>query len=676
MKIKLIAGVLLAGVLAVGAATTNELSAALQLGLFEEEANHNLNAAIQAYKSVIGQYDKDRKLVATAIFRVGECYRKQNKMNEARGQYQRVVRDFSEQSILVEMSRKALQEPVATRSEGTPTASVDGATVIIVDNVDAEFLGNWQIAKGSGNKFGPDYKYSSVGSGRISIQGPVTTNHVEVLRQLQAAVIGAATATATFRPNIQIAGKYDVDVWFAQGDNRATNAPWLISSDGGEETFFVNQHANGGKWVRIASANFAAGRKGFVRLSNNALTPVGVGVVVVADAVRFRLLDNTNRNTASEDTTSGWVNLFNGQDLTGWIGDKDYWSVKDECLTAQAGDHASPDTSIDLISKGSFEDFELRLQYRFRQMAGNPNASAGIAYRSEAGPENGYHCNLTFSGENIGMLTSHSRPGVAVFTQRAVIRARSSQERIEGISQLEAYTKIAESLKKEDWNECVIIAEGNHLIHKINGHVVADVTDENEKKRSLSGFIALRLSTGRRPGVFVQFKNIQLKRLGSATSARPEVSGVDNEALRHLERMRIETLADVTQWQTLLKQLRSLSRPQLQAALPTAYPDGALSELLLDLAQAKSKLASLAPDLGKEHPEYAKADAVIKSYAEHIGERMDGILAGLEMRGASLKARLDELDKQIEQAKQTRDSHGSQENAVVAPATAESSAAR
>src|SRR6266513_1019654 len=87
-------------------AATNDLSAALQRGLFEEEANHNLDAAIQAYQSVINQYEKDRKLVATALFRLGESYRKQGKTNEATAQYERVLREFSDQSALADLSRK------------------------------------------------------------------------------------------------------------------------------------------------------------------------------------------------------------------------------------------------------------------------------------------------------------------------------------------------------------------------------------------------------------------------------------------------------------------------------------------------------------------------------------------------------------------------------------------
>ncbi len=89
-------------------AATNGPSSDLQKGLFEEEANHNFSAAIQAYQSVITQLDEDRKLAATAIFRLGEVYRKQGKTNEALAQYQRVVRDFSDQSTLVTLSRQEL----------------------------------------------------------------------------------------------------------------------------------------------------------------------------------------------------------------------------------------------------------------------------------------------------------------------------------------------------------------------------------------------------------------------------------------------------------------------------------------------------------------------------------------------------------------------------------------
>src|SRR5437879_1135741 len=88
----------------------------LQKGLFEEEANHNLDAAIKAYQSVITQQDDQRKLAATAVFRLGECYRKLGRTNEATAQYERILRDFADQPSLAALSRQYLGEAAATQS--------------------------------------------------------------------------------------------------------------------------------------------------------------------------------------------------------------------------------------------------------------------------------------------------------------------------------------------------------------------------------------------------------------------------------------------------------------------------------------------------------------------------------------------------------------------------------
>src|SRR2546425_1096961 len=102
----LVAGVLIASTrLALSADALNE---ALQKGLLEEEANHNLDTAIQAYQSVINHYDGQRKIAATAVFRLGECYRKQGKTNEAVAAYQRVLQDFADQSSLTGLSERNL----------------------------------------------------------------------------------------------------------------------------------------------------------------------------------------------------------------------------------------------------------------------------------------------------------------------------------------------------------------------------------------------------------------------------------------------------------------------------------------------------------------------------------------------------------------------------------------
>lgn len=102
-----IAALLLATGLLAGAAT-NDLSGLLQKGLFEEEANRNLDAAISAYQSLTKAFDQDRRLAATAVFRLGECYRKLGKTNEAVASYERILRDFADETTLATLSRQNL----------------------------------------------------------------------------------------------------------------------------------------------------------------------------------------------------------------------------------------------------------------------------------------------------------------------------------------------------------------------------------------------------------------------------------------------------------------------------------------------------------------------------------------------------------------------------------------
>jgi heme-degrading monooxygenase HmoA len=69
------------------------------------------------------------------------------------------------------------------------------------------------------------------------------------------------------------------------------------------------------------------------------------------------------------------------------------------------------------------------------------------------------------------------------------------------------------AIKQGDWNDYVIIARGNHLVHQINGNPMIEVTDSDPKHRSLSGIIALQIHRNSGKPTKVQFKDIRLKRL-------------------------------------------------------------------------------------------------------------------------------------------------------------------
>ena len=107
MKIKLCIAIMML-LAALAPAQTNNLNSLLEQGLLEEQANRNLDAAITDYKELATEFDNDRQLAATAVFRLGECYRAQGKTNEAAVEYHRVLRDFSDQTTLAILSRENL----------------------------------------------------------------------------------------------------------------------------------------------------------------------------------------------------------------------------------------------------------------------------------------------------------------------------------------------------------------------------------------------------------------------------------------------------------------------------------------------------------------------------------------------------------------------------------------
>jgi ankyrin repeat protein len=88
----------------------NSIEDKFRMALIEEETGQQLDTAIQAYKEVIAGLDDQRKMAVTAIYHLGECYRKQGKTNEAVAQFERILRDFSEQRVVVDLAQRRCAE--------------------------------------------------------------------------------------------------------------------------------------------------------------------------------------------------------------------------------------------------------------------------------------------------------------------------------------------------------------------------------------------------------------------------------------------------------------------------------------------------------------------------------------------------------------------------------------
>jgi len=142
-------------------------------------------------------------------------------------------------------------------ADGLKLVYANAATVLDNTNASVSYTGSWSTSNSAPGQYGANYRFASSSA--------------------------TVTATAIYRPNLPNAGLYDVCLWYPQGGNQATNAPWTISFLGGSTNVLVNQQANGGGWFPIAAAlPFSGGTNGWVQLANNAAP-----AVVVADAVQF-----------------------------------------------------------------------------------------------------------------------------------------------------------------------------------------------------------------------------------------------------------------------------------------------------------------------------------------------------------------------------------------------------
>jgi len=98
----------------------------LRKGIVEEEVNQDLDKAIQAYQSILTQYDQGRPTAASALFRLAECYRKQGKKDEAIAAYKRVVQEFPDQNKLTAASRSHLSKTYGLSQNELSSLSATG----------------------------------------------------------------------------------------------------------------------------------------------------------------------------------------------------------------------------------------------------------------------------------------------------------------------------------------------------------------------------------------------------------------------------------------------------------------------------------------------------------------------------------------------------------------------
>ena len=219
----------------------------------------------------------------------------------------------------------------------------------------------------------------------------------------------------------------------------------------------------------------------------------------------------------------GFKPIFDGKTLQGWEGDPKLWRVEEGAIIGQTTtENPTKDNTFLIRRGGKLADFELKLEFRL------PNAgfaNSGVKYRSRQEPKKvgrwvvaGYQADMDGQDQYTGIL--YDERGRGILAMRGHKTAIGPDHRPKLVEQFADSNELAKTIKHRRWNEYDIIARGNHLVQKINGRVMIDVTDNDPQRRRMEGILALQIHAG--DPMKVQFRNIRLKELPKQTPPKKD----------------------------------------------------------------------------------------------------------------------------------------------------------
>lgn len=223
--------------------------------------------------------------------------------------------------------------------------------------------------------------------------------------------------------------------------------------------------------------------------------------------------------TAAELGQTDWKWIFNGKDMSGWDGDMRLWSVEDGVIRGQTTITKPARGNTFLIWRdGKLKDFELKLKFRIQ------NGNSGVQYRSKDLGNwvvSGYQAEVENAPGKVGFLYHEKgRAWLVNVGDMMVIDEKGKKNVIGKVADKDELIK-AGYYKEKDWNEYRIIAQGNHIVHYLNGYQTMELVDndrltdpddpKDRKGAAREGILALQIHAG--APMLVEFKDIRIKNL-------------------------------------------------------------------------------------------------------------------------------------------------------------------
>jgi len=238
------------------------------------------------------------------------------------------------------------------------------------------------------------------------------------------------------------------------------------------------------------------------------------------------------------DDHDGWTQIFDGKSLNGWDGPSDVWHVEDGAIVGvSSAEHPSGTTNI-IWHGGEPANFRLRLEMKLE----GAGANGGVQYRSrivppairpipaDATPEvrqrmeqaqalalnrgkwnmSGYQMDFDFGNRYTGQMYEQGTPR-GIISWRGQVVATEPGKKPTLLSTLGSSDDLKAFIKPDEWNQVEIIADGNTLVHIINGHIMSVLVDTDPQFSAAKGLIALEIEGG--GTVKISHRNIWLKPL-------------------------------------------------------------------------------------------------------------------------------------------------------------------
>jgi len=244
----------------------------------------------------------------------------------------------------------------------------------------------------------------------------------------------------------------------------------------------------------------------------------------------------TQEKKLGDKSLSGFVPLFNGEDLAGWEGNLEYFRVENGVIIAGTLEKPIPRNEF-LCTARDYSNFELRLQvktttgdikpygyenggiqFRSRRV---PNHNEVSGYQADVGFELNYHKGVSGLGYTEDEFPISIWGGLYDESRRNIMFGVGDQDTLNAV------------MKAGEWTDYVLRCQGNRIQIWINGYRTVDFVEEDDSIER-TGIIGLQIHASYDPSE-IWYKNVFIKELSGGEDTGANLLRSPSRSLEKLE---------------------------------------------------------------------------------------------------------------------------------------------